>query len=312
MNTQLKREDFRSQLSEQLMNSATRILRGFVRIFMGRMTFDVMVDLLRQVMVEEGSRRVAAENDGKVILSRVSLLTGIRTQAIKDIQRQNDDDVSNSSYDLTIEGRILAIWSNDKQYVDPKTGQPMELIIHGGGCTFQRLVSSVAGRGVTTQTVLERLEASGNVEVVNEHWVRLVNPRWIYIQNFQSQMLEAGSFNAENHLTTLQHNLESPDDRWTERSVWSVSAPPELEPELKLILNEALKDYYHKAAALIREREVENMSQVNKTFIGVGFYFWQRDEQLHKAENGPFLKEKAYHSAIKPLVVKEKGNDDDI
>jgi len=271
MNTQLKREDFRSQLSEQLMNSATRILRGFVRIFMGRMTFDVMVDLLRQVMVEEGSRRVAAENDGKVILSRVSLLTGIRTQAIKDIQRQNDDDVSNGSYDLTIEGRILAIWSNDKQYVDPKTGQPMELIIHGGGCTFQRLVSSVAGRGVTTQTVLERLEASGNVEVVNEHWVRLVNPRWIYIQNFQSQMLEAGSFNAENHLTTLQHNLESPDDRWTERSVWSVSAPPELEPELKLILNEALKDYYHKAAALIREREVENMSQVNKTFIGVGF-----------------------------------------
>ncbi|MCG8464948.1 MAG: DUF6502 family protein [Xanthomonadales bacterium] len=309
MNTQLKREDFRSQLSEQLTTAATRILRGFVKIFMGRMTFDVMVDLLRQVMVEEGSRRIAAENDGKVILSRVSLLTGIRTQAIKDIQRQQSESTS-APHDLTIEGRILAIWSNDKQYLDPKTGQPMELIIHGGGCTFQRLVSSVAGRGVTTQTVLERLEASGNVEVVNEHWVRLVNPRWIYIQNFQSQMLEAGSFNAENHLTTLQHNLDTPDERWTERSVWSVSAPAELVPELREVLNEALKDYYHKAAALIREREVENMSQVNETLSGVGFYYWQRDEQQHKAENRPFLEEKAYHSAIRPIVVKEKGNDD--
>lgn len=311
MNTQLKHEDFRSQLSEQLVNSATRILRGFARIFMGRMTFDVMVDILRQVMVEEGSRRVAAENDGKMILSRVSLLTGIRTQAIKEIQQQHDAP-NGAAYDLTIEGRILAIWANDKQYRDANTGQPMELIIHGGGCTFQRLVSSVAGRGVTTQTVLERLEASGNVKVVNEHWVRLVNPRWIYIQNYQSQMLEAGSFNAENHLTTLQHNLDQPEDRWTERSVWSVSLPPEKIPELREVLNNALKDFYHASADLIREREDEQMPQVNETLAGVGMFYWQRNENYSQPDCDPLLEDKHYHTVLKPIICMEKGDGDEI
>lgn len=309
MNTQLKREDFRSQLSEQLMNSATRILRGFVRIFMGRMTFDVMVDLLRQVMVEEGSRRVAAENDGKVILSRVSLLTGIRTQAIKDIQRQEPAEAGSASYDLTIEGRILAIWAKDTQYTDPKTGQPMELIIHGGGCTFQRLVSSVAGRGVTTQTVLERLEASGNVEVVNEHWVRLVNPLWMYIKNYESQMLEAGSFNAENHLATLCHNLDAPDARWTERSVWSVSLPDELLPDLRCVLNQSLIDFYDSMASEIRKHEDQNMSKENETSAGIGVYYWEREGDGVRTDHNPVAvnRQLEQHHILRPEFSRQQG-----
>lgn len=306
MNTQLKSEDFRSELSTQLVTSATRILRGFVKLFMGRMTFDVMVDILRQVMVEEGSKRVAEENDGKVILSRVSLLTGIRTQSIKELQQETQYGQIN---DLTLEARILAAWANDTQYHDPRTNKPAELIIHGGGCTFQRLVSSVAGRGVTTQTVLERLEASGNVEVVNEHWVRLLNPNWIYIKTIESEMLDAGSFNAESQLSTILHNLNSTADRWVERSAWGVSVPRERIPELRKVMNQALKDFYKSGAVQINELEDPGMVSAGEVLSGFGVYYWERDSDKTKIDAEPiYIDREINYKKFLPRVVDKRGD----
>lgn len=308
MNTQLKSEDFRSELSTQLVTSATRILRGFVKLFMGRMTFDVMVDILRQVMVEEGSKRVAEENDGKVILSRVSLLTGIRTQSIKELQQ---DTAVTTPNDLTLEARILGAWFSDEQYADSNTGKPAELIIHGGGCTFQRLVSSVAGRGVTTQTVLERLESAGNVQVVNEHWVRLINPHWIYIKSIESEMLDAGSYNTENQMSTILHNIENANDRWTERSVWSMSLPTERLPELRNVLNEALKDFYKAAVTKISDHEDENMTTLSEVLTGVGLYYWERkSDRIELSPEPIFIDQEINYrnfKNFKPRVVDNKG-----
>lgn len=308
MNTQLKSEDFRSELSAQLVTSATRILRGFVKLFMGRMTYDVMADILRQVMVEEGSKRVAEENDGKVILSRVSLLTGIRTQSIKELQQDSSVTTPN---DLTLEARILGAWLSDGQYADSQTGKPAELIIHGGGCTFQRLVSSVAGRGVTTQTVLERLEAAGNVQVVNEHWVRLINPHWIYIKSIESEMLDAGSYNTENQMSTILHNIENANDRWTERSVWSMSLPTERLPELRNVLNEALKDFYKTAVTKISDHEDENMTTLSEVLTGVGLYYWERESDRIELSPEPIFIDQEINyrnfKNFKPRVVDNKG-----
>lgn len=307
MKPEQKPEIYSTPLSEQLLTSATRVLRGFVRLFITRMTFDVMVDMLRRIMVEEGCRMVAKENGGKVILSRVALLTGIRTQAIKELRRQP---LQCDESDLTLEARILAIWANDPKYRNPETDQPMELIIHGGGCTFQRLVSSVAGRGVTTQTVLERLLENNNIEIVNEHWVRLLTPQWRFVRRVESDMLDAGSFHAENVLSTLVHNMTQPDHRWVERSVWSVSLPDEQVEHLREVLNQAMKSFYEETAMTIRKHEDKDRIDLNSTLVGMGLCYWERTNSQEGSMGKLGNKDQVLNLKVNKFINKGNGNNE--
>lgn len=179
-----------SPTSEIVVNSAINVLRVFVCLFMGRMSCDMMLGLLRRVLVEEACRKVAVENNGKVILSRVALLTGVRTQNINELA---DQPLQCTEADLVPEAMILSRWANDPRYRHPESDRPIDLLIYGTGLTFQRLVSAVAGRGVTTQTVLEKLERNGNISFLNEHWLRLENPRWRLLEPDEAHDIEAAS-----------------------------------------------------------------------------------------------------------------------
>lgn len=154
---------------------AYRILRQFVRLFMGRMSFDVMQQLLSRALVEEGRLLVQQSQEGKLVLSRVALLTGVKTQTVKDLAGSPPLYYPEG---LTVEAIILHRWANDPRYQNNAEAGPARLLIHGTGLTFQRLVAVVAGRGVTTQAVLERLLARGNVAIVNSHWIELRDAHW--------------------------------------------------------------------------------------------------------------------------------------
>ncbi|GAB4190937.1 MAG: hypothetical protein Tsb002_19200 [Wenzhouxiangellaceae bacterium] len=267
--------------SDQLTNSALRIFRGFARLFVGRMSFDVMMDLLTRAVVEEARRRVAKENRGRVVQSQVALLSGVPIKQIKQAVRPNldYDDAS-----LTVEARILAAWANDQRYRDNQTGKPMDLLIHGTGRTFQGLISSIAGRGVTTQTVITRLQANGNVEIVNEHWLRLLNPHWKFLLPIENEMIDIGTFNAENLLRTMTWNIDhndQPDNKRIERGVWSISLDESKAPLLRQRLREALLRFYEDCAHTIREHEhvdPQTTPDEQRTLIGVNLFYWERGQ----------------------------------
>ncbi|GAB4189983.1 MAG: hypothetical protein Tsb002_17520 [Wenzhouxiangellaceae bacterium] len=261
-------------------------------MFTGRIAFDVMVDIMRRLAVEEGCRRIAKENNGKVILSRVAMLTGVRMQQVKELMNQpfNCDEC-----DLTLESRILTRWDNDPLYQDSKTGKPTDLLILGSGMTFQRLVTSVAGRGVTTQTALDRLLENNHVEIINDHWVRLLNPYWTLIKQNDFDMLDVGSFSIENQLNTIIHNLEepNPEKRWTHRFSWSVSLPEENIEALTEELKVALRDYHESCKAIIRKHEAHDQQFFNKVLVGAGLYFWK------KQPNENHFSSDHHHPAVK-------------
>lgn len=273
-------------LSDKLVNSAVRLLRGFMRLFIGRIAFDVMVDIMRRIAVEEGCRRIARENNGKVILSRVAMLTGVRMQQVKELMNQP---LACDESDLTLESRILTRWANDPLYLNQATGQPVDLLILGSGQTFQRLITSVAGRGVTTQTALDRLLENGHVQIFNEHWVRLLNPYWSVIKKNDCEMLDVGTFSVENQINTLIHNVEEtdPDKRWVQRFTWSVALPQEQIPKLEDELNHALREYHEQCKLIIRRYEDKTENNFNRTLVGAGLFFWQRhpdDNYLEKVD----------------------------
>lgn len=261
--------------SSKLINAIDRMFLGIVRIFIGRISFDVLVERLRHVMVQEGRRRIARENGGKVVKSRIALLTGVKTEHISRVLNRGQE--SDNSETLTVEARILNAWSKDKALVDQE-GQPKQLHIYGNGNTFQRLVAIHAGRGVTPQTVLDSLIKSGNVEVVEQHWVRMVSPVWNHFTPDEGDMLNGASFTVSNLLNTIHWNLEhfdNAEDKRIERNIWSVSLPPERVPQLRKRLNSVLKDYFETCRQEIKEHEDSEQTEYNQVLVGAGMFYWE-------------------------------------
>lgn len=269
-----------SPLTEAVVHSAIRILRGFVRLFMGRMSFDVMHDLLRRIHVEEGCRRVAAENNGKVILSRVALLTGVRTQIVKDLATT---DLQCTEEDLVPEAMILARWANEAHYRHPENDRPVDLLIYGTGLTFQRLVSAVAGRGVTTQTVLDRLVKNGNVSIFNEHWVRLENAHWSFIEQDEERYIEVASQSLAAHLATLRNNLEglqSTQEKWFERRVGSVHIPVSQLADVRASIAAILSQQKETICHELRDRERKGAAEPVR-HVTVGYFYSEMEEAFN-------------------------------
>lgn len=287
--------DQTKQLSDKLVNAAVRVLRGFMRLFIGRITFEVMVDILRRIAVEEGCRRVAAENNGKVILSRVAMLTGVRMQQVKELM---NEPFSCEESDLTLESRLLNRWAKDPMYRDPGSDQAVDLLILGSGRTFQRLVTSVAGRGVTTQTALDSLLDQGHVEVIDNHWVRLVNPYWSVIGKNDCEMLDVGSFSIENHINTILHNVEAEqaEQRWLQRFSWSVALPEQHIAPLRLELSDALRRHHEECKQIIRKHEDHQQQDFNQVLVGAGMYYWER--MPNESLNGLYI-DIEHHPKIK-------------
>lgn len=263
--------------SDKIINALDRMLTGIVRLFIGRITFDVLLERLKYVMVKEGCRRVAKENGGKIVKSRVALLTGIRTDQIgRSLQDSTEQDLSISN--LTLEARILNAWDKDSLYRDNNTGKTEDLHIYGNGRTFQRLVSIHAGRGVTAQTVLDSLIKAGNIEIINQHWVRLLDPNWYHLSSDEGNMLNEASFAVTNLLNTIDwnhHNLEQADQKRLQRMVWSVSLPTKRIPTLRRRLNTVLKNCLDASRLEIRQQEDQEQSDYNQVLVGAGLYLWE-------------------------------------
>lgn len=154
-----------------VLNRLYPVLLRQARAFIGEVDVDIVVELLRQAWVEEAAHQVFEER-GKVIYSRVALLAGVRTNCIPHLQSPA---LFDSDTPLIGVAKLIHAWMNEEAYRDAESGEPATLLIHGTGATFERLTGSVLGRGVTAQTALDELSASGAVAVKNIHWVQLLN-----------------------------------------------------------------------------------------------------------------------------------------
>lgn len=266
----------RAQDTGWLITSVERMLRPMVRLLVGRMSCNVVVDLIKQIYVQEAKRRLLTEDpERRVTKSALALMTGLDTRMITALEGATHE---YSFTDLSPESAVLEIWANDKTYLELETGEPRILPIYGRGLSFQTLVTRTIGRNVTCPTVLDRLVESGNVEVVDDNFVALKERYFAPIKESERTALDAGSFAVNRLASTIEHNMASQSagsDKWLQQDRWSRKIPldrlPAFRRELRVLLDRHIVE-----TEQVMEPHEEPVSNESHYQAGVGWYYWEQ------------------------------------
>lgn len=260
-----------------LIEAMTRMIKPIVRFAIGRVSCSALVQLVREVYVEEAKVYLKRENpERKVTRSALALLCGMDGRAIKTFEENEEREYSPS--DICSPGLILEMWNQDEAFLDPDTGQPANLLIHGPHGTFQRLVSRAAGRAVTPQTALERLLESGNVELCDDDTrVRLVDPFYKPVKASERTAIEAGSLAVQLLGRSVVHNTSerSPErPPWLQQDRWSYRIPRERLATVRSEIRDVLERHIGEVETYL-EAEEKGTSEVAECSVGIGWYYWE-------------------------------------
>lgn len=259
-----------------LVDAVTRMVRPIVRFAIGRVSCAALVNLVREIYVEEAKSYLQSENpDRKVTRSALALLCGMDGRAIKAFEENADREYAPA--DVCSEAHILEMWNNDEAFIDDD-GAPAELLIHGPQGTFQRLVSRAAGRAVTPQTALDRLLESGNVELTdNDTRVRLVDPFYKPVKDSEKTAIEAGSLAINRLGRAVVHNtsrVQAGEPSWLQQDRWSLRIPKErldiIRSEVRAILERHIVEMEQ-----YLESEEKKPSEEIESSVGIGWYYWE-------------------------------------
>lgn len=266
-----------------LMRSIARMIRPIVGFTVGRISCAALVDLVREIYIDEARHHLAKSASGKVTYSSLALITGMDGRAIKAIEAKTGRDYEAS--DVCSEAAILEMWHRDEAFQDPDTGEAAELLIHGPGRTFQRLVQRAAGRAITAHTVLDLLVESGNVQVNDEGThVKLLDWRHMPISTSDMAVIESGSFAVNRLGRSILHNSSRDEDTppWLQQDRWSTTIPRKAVPQVRAELRELLSHHIRQIEKYLEQNETQPLGE-SESSVGVGWYYW---EDIHALPNG--------------------------
>lgn len=262
-----------------LVKAIERMMRPLARMLVGRVSCNVAVDLLKQLYVQEAKNSLRNhEPDRRVTKSALALLTGLDTRAIAALEEAKPD---YSIVDMCPEAAVLEVWATDEMFRDPDTGEPLELPIYGRGLSFQTLVTRTVGRNVTCPTVLEKLTESGNIDVVDENFVRLKERFYTPVKESDRTVIEAGSLSINRLIETVNHNMissSSAADKWLQQIRWTMKLPPEQVEQFRKDMR-ALLEHHLKQAEDAMEPYEAPVRRDNHYSAGVGWYYWEKSPE---------------------------------
>ena len=261
-----------------LMDAAARMLRPIIRIVIGRISCSAFVSLIQEIYVEEAKAHLQRDRpDGRVTTSALSLLSGIDGRTIQELESRGTQHYLPG--DINSAAHILELWSTDPLFTTD--GTPDELLIHGPGKTFARLVNRAAGRHVTPNTALERLEESGNVEVSGDRSsVRMRNRYYMPIQPSDRASIDAGSFSLHKLGQTVAHNiLGLEDEKFLQQDRWSTYIPKTSVPAVRKELRALMQRQIGEVEEMILAYEDPD-SPDHSVSVGAGWYYWDDEHPL--------------------------------
>ena len=265
-----------------LIDAMTRMIRPIVRFAIGRVSCTALVNLVREIYVEEAREYLKHENpDRKVTRSALALLCGMDGRAIKAFE--DNPDRTYVASDVCSEAAILEMWNKDDAFRDAAAGGPAELLVHGPHGTFQRLVSRAAGRAVTPQTAMDRLLESGNIELSDDGTrVRLIDPFYKPVKDSERTAIEAGSLAINRLGKSVIHNTSgepAADSSWLQQDRWSTRIPVDRLDELRSNIRDVLQRHIIEVEDCM-ETEEKKPSEALECSVGVGWYYWESRAEL--------------------------------
>lgn len=269
-----------------LTRSVENVFRNLVRLLIGKLTLRRLLDLLREIFVQEAEAQLRRERPGRnVPLSQLALLTGLDTRTLIRIRgdisaRQVAGDERIQIKDLSPEARVVEMWMLRAPYLDAATGEPRALSYGGPGSEFEALVKEVVtSRGVTVQSIVERLEATGSVRVDSEGGkLELVKRRYSPFDSEDEMGLMSTGMQAIMNLTaSIGRNIRSAqEDRVIQRELWTFRLDPDRREEFRGAVRDFLLRVEHDAEAVMEPLESDYRHDEQLT-AGIGFYYFEED-----------------------------------
>lgn len=262
------------------------IFRHIARLLAGRMTLTQLQNLMREIFVQECEAHLRRERPGKNIpLSQLAVLTGLDTRTLirirADIAGRTLQGARRARIaDLSSEAKVVEMWAHNPRYRDA-TGAPRPLTWRGTGSEFEELVREVVtARGVTVQSILERLVATGSVEHDRKKGqLRLLTQRFSPFNSEDELSLMSNGLQAITNLSgSVCRNIASRrEDRVIQRELWTFRLDRARRDEFRQKVREFLLETENRAEAVMAPMESE-FEYAGQATAGIGLYYFEEDE----------------------------------
>ena len=255
----------------------SRVFRKVVRLVIGTVSLPALVDILKNLYVEEAQKKLEREGS-KPTKSAIALMTGLDTRVVSALMDQDEGDIYGQN--VNPEHSLIDMWSSDPFFRDSETGKPARLPIVGKGRTFQTLVLRAIGRNVTVKTVIGRLLASNNIRVIQEdvEKVELLSLIYSPISSDKAKQTEVGLIEASRVLTAVIHNMRSePELRVPQQGRWTYRLDPRKYKEFRKRARTLLEKQIREGEMLLEEFE-EAAKESGQITVGLGWYQWSDRE----------------------------------
>lgn len=271
--------------ASMLVRSLERVFRHFARMLVGKITFRRVQDLLRDVFIQEAEARLRRERPGKnVPLSQLALLTGLDTRTLIRIRgelaaRQARGERGVRISELSSEARVVEAWALNPRYCTAD-GQPRALTFGKPDGEFEQLVRQViSARGVTAQSIIERLTTTGTVEASGQgKRLHLLTNRYSPFHTGDEESLMANGLQALINLSgTVCGNVSAAaSERLIQRELWTFRLDESRREEFRAVVREFLLRVESDAEQVMVPLESEFEYQDQLT-AGLGFYYFEED-----------------------------------
>jgi hypothetical protein len=265
-----------------LTRAVENVFRRLIRFLVGRISLVRLQEIIRHIYVEEAENSLRKESPGKnVPMTRLALVTGLDTRTLVRVRQKIKE--GRQQYrqlfvtELTPESAIVEAWADLVEQSD----QPEEkrLLAYGeSDSAFETLVrSTISTRGITTQSIIQRLVDTNSIEQDKENRVLklIVDHYSPYLSGDQPNIINAAFLAIANLISTIEHNVSTAqENRLFQRQVWTFRLSEDDQPRFRDAMRDLLTQYENTARKAISPWEKESYGKEMKT-AGVGLYYFE-------------------------------------
>jgi len=279
-------DESRFQQADLLLRAVDNVFRKLIRFLVGRISLIRLQEMIRHIYVEETEQKLQAENPGKnVPLTRLALNTGLDTRALVQIRKrlQTEGPQYRQQFlaELTPESAVVEAWAGRVRAKPDVEADPRVLDYGSENAGFESLVrSTLSIRGITTQSIIQRLVDTRTVEQDRQHrTLRLLVDHYSpYLSQDEPNIINAAFSAIANLISTIEHNVDAkPGDKLFQRQAWTFRLHPSRQLEFRTAMRSMLEQYESDALAEIAPWEEESFGDGLVT-AGVGFYYFEESE----------------------------------
>jgi hypothetical protein len=268
-----------------LTRAVENVFRKLIRFLVGRISLVKLQEMIRFIYVEEAERKLNRERpDRNIPLTRLAILTGLDTRTLTKVR--NSERYRKPLYlekrflkAMTPESCVLDVWSSNPKYLH-STGKPRKIAVANENNSFEQLVKeAVSSRGITAQSIMERLIANKAVKFDEDtETIELLEKiQAPFKTGDEWGALEVGFQHTVNLLDTVFYNFQAVRDGtkpFYQRGCWTHRLNQKNRVKFRNALREVLEESDERARNQIIPFE-ERVSTDDQITAGISIFYFE-------------------------------------